>query len=67
MKLKERLIEICVQVAEDAENDTRCFDGKPFNGKTVGEYFGYQAASIKALAEVIKEIVKNSDEILLKF
>ena len=59
-KKKERLIEICEQVAEDMRNDAKEFDGKPFNGKTVGAYFGYQGAAITALANVLKEIIKTN-------
>lgn len=56
---KERLLEICEQVSQDVENDAKEFDGKPFDGKTVAAYFGHHGAAINALANVLKEILKN--------
>lgn len=56
---KKRLIEICEQVALDVENDAKEFDGKPFDGKTVATYFGNHGAAIKALSDIIKELLKN--------
>ena len=56
---KERLIEICEQIAQDAKDDATNFDGKPFTGKTVGEYFGNHGASIAAIADILKEIIKT--------
>ncbi len=52
-----KLIEICNQVSLDMANDAKEFDGKPFDGKTVATYFGYQGAAISALADVIKQII----------
>ena len=46
-------------VAEDVENDAKEFDGKPFTGKIVAEYFGNHGAAIKALADVLKELIEN--------
>lgn len=57
---KESLIKVCEQVALDMKKDAADFDGKPFSGKTVAEYFGYHGAAIAALANVIKELVVNS-------
>lgn len=56
---KEKLIKICEEVGLDVENDARQFDGKPFNGKTVAEYLGNHGAAIKALADILKEIIKE--------
>ena len=56
---KDRLIKICEMVVEDVENDAREFDGKPFDGKTVATYFGNHGAAIKALSDVLKELLKN--------
>ena len=57
---KEKIIEVLEMIAKDMKNDAREFDGKPFTGKTVAEYFGYQGAAIASLAEIIKDIVKNN-------
>ena len=54
-----KLIEICDQVAKDVKEDAENFDGKPFTGKTVAKYFGYHGAAIAALANVLKEVLKN--------
>lgn len=62
---KERMIEICNQVSIDVENDAREFDGKPFDGKTVATYFGYQGAAINALANVLKEFLTTSTQQLI--
>lgn len=59
---KEELIKICKQVSVDVENDAKEFDGKPFTGKVVAEYFGYHGAAINALAKVLKEVVKSQTE-----
>ena len=56
---KEKLIKICEQVAADVENDAREFDGKPFNGKVVAQYFGYHGAAIKALSDVLKALISK--------
>ena len=45
------------EVAKDMENDAREFDGKPFNGRTVAEYFGNQGAAIAALAKIIVKLL----------
>ena len=37
-------------IENDMKNDAKELNGKPFNGKTVGEQFGYQGAAISALA-----------------
>jgi len=36
------------------------FDGQPFNGKTVAEYFGHQGAAVAALADILKSILEES-------
>jgi len=59
LELKQRLIEICETVATDVEKDAAEFDGKPFTGKTMGEYMGYHGAAIKALSNVLKEILQD--------
>lgn len=52
-------IEVCKKIAEDAKNDATQFDGKPFNGRTVAEYFGNHGASIAALADLVKSILED--------
>lgn len=50
---------ILKQIAEDMKNDAAAFDGRPFNGRTVAEYFGNQGAAIAALAGIIKTILPD--------
>ena len=56
-------IQILEQIAEDMKNDAKEFDGKPFNGKTVATYFGYQGAAISALANIVKSILKEEKKV----
>jgi hypothetical protein len=58
---KQRLIEICQQIADDAKKDVEEFEGKPFTGKVVGEYMGYHAASIAALANILKKVLLEGE------
>ena len=56
---RAKKISICKMVAEDMKNDAAKFDGRPFNGKTVAEYFGNQGAAISALAKIIESILEE--------
>ena len=53
----DKRIEVLEAIAKDMEDDARNFDGKPFNGKTVAEYFGNQGAAIAALADIVKSLI----------
>jgi len=57
----DRRIEVLEMIAEDMKNDAKNFDGRPFDGKTVAEYFGNQGAAISALAGIIKSILEKED------
>ena len=48
-------------IAEDAKNDAQNFDGQPFTGKTIGTYLGGHGASIASLADILKEILEETD------
>mgnify|MGYP001613642123 CR=1 FL=1 len=52
-------IRVLEAIAKDMENDARNFDGKPFNGKTVGEYFGNHGAAIATLADIVKSLLED--------
>jgi len=47
-------------IAEDMKNDAKNFDGRPFDEKTVAEYFGNQGAAISALADIMKSILEQA-------
>lgn len=55
-------IEVLEMIAKDMKNDAATFDGRPFSGKTVAEYFGNQGAAIAALADIIKSTLKDNKE-----
>lgn len=59
---KKRLIEVCELIVQDVKNDAKEFDGKEFNGKNVATYFGRQGAAIGALADIIREVLKEESE-----
>lgn len=56
---REKIINTLELIAQDMKDDAANFDGKPFNGRTVGEYFGCQGAAIAALASIIKAIIEQ--------
>ena len=62
MSDKKRMLEVCEQISKDVENDARTFDGKPFNGRTMAEYMGNHGAAIKALADILSEVIKTKNE-----
>ena len=45
---------VCRDIAADMRADAAAFDGKPFNGRTVAEYFGNQGAAIAVLASIVE-------------
>ena len=54
--------EVLEKIAEDMKNDAKNFDGRPFNGKTVAEYFGNQGAAIATIAHILKSILEQDSE-----
>ena len=59
---KRLLIGVLETIAKDMEDDARNFEGKPFNGKTVAEYFGNQGAAIAELADIIKSLLEELEK-----
>ena len=57
-----KTIKVLEMIAKDMKDDAKNFDGQPFNGKTVAEYFGNQGAAISALANIVKSIYENNKE-----
>ena len=55
-------IKILGMIAADMKTDAENFDGRPFNGKTVAQYFGHQGAAIASLANIIKSILEEKEE-----
>ena len=57
-----KTIEVLNTIAQDMKDDAKNFDGRPFNGKVVAEYFGHQGAAIAALADIIKMYLSSIEE-----
>ena len=55
----DKKIKVLEMIIEDMKNDAEQFDGRPFNGRTVAEYFGNQGAAISAVANIMKSILKD--------
>lgn len=53
--------EVLRMIAADAEADARDFDGKPFTGKNVAEYFGYHGAAIASLAKILETLLPEDE------
>jgi hypothetical protein len=60
-KNMDKRIGICESIIEDMKKDATDFDGKPFTGKTMGEYMGYHGAAIAALANVLKSVLEEKE------
>ena len=60
--MSKKQIEILEMIAIDMQQDAASFDGRPFNGRTVAEYFGNQGAAIAALANIVKSILMEAKE-----
>ena len=58
----ERIHEMLDMIIDDCAKDVRDFDGREFNGKTLGELHGILEAKIRILAEIIKELLPTPKE-----
>lgn len=56
---KEQIRQVLQEIADDMEADAKAFDGRPFNGRTVAEYFGNQGAAIRAVALAVKALYEE--------
>ena len=56
---EKKIVEVLEMIAQDMADDAKNFDGKPFTGRTVAEYFGNQGAAIAALANIVKSLVES--------
>jgi hypothetical protein len=48
-------------IAQDMADDARAFDGKPLDGKAVGECFGNHGAAIARIAEIVGVLCERVD------
>ena len=63
--MTDKKIEVLKMIAQDMKEDAEKFDGRPFDGKTVAEYFGNQGVAIAALADIIKTVIEKQNKELL--
>ena len=61
--MKDKRIKTLKMIADDMEKDAKEFEGRPFDGKTVAEYFGNQGAAIAGLANIIASIIKEGGRV----
>lgn len=54
---KADVLNVLGMIVADAKTDAENFDGRPFNGATVGEALGNHGASITILAEIIRKLI----------
>ena len=57
--MKDRVLAVLRTIADDMRDDATAFEGKPFTGRNVAEYFGHQGAAIAALAEILSKVVES--------
>lgn len=55
----KKIIEVLEMIAKDQADDAKNFEGAPFTGRVVAEYFGNQGAAIAALANIIKSLIES--------
>ena len=59
---KAKAIKVLKMIQADMKNGAENFDGKPFNGRNVAEYFGNQGAAISALAGIVKTLLTEEED-----
>jgi len=63
MSRKKTKIAVLQVIMDDVENDAKSFDGRPFNGRVVGEYFGKQGAAISELAKILQSVLEENESL----
>lgn len=56
----DKQIKVLKMIADDMKNDAKNFEGRPFNGRTVGECLGYQGVAIAKLADIMRSIIEEN-------
>lgn len=57
---------VAQEIARDAERDVKAFDGRPFDGPTVAEYFGLLGAQILALANLVDRLLVEAHPLVIE-
>lgn len=58
----KKIIETLDMIIADCEQDVKDFEGREFNGKTVGELHGILEAKIQALAKIVKKLALQGEK-----
>lgn len=58
---EQQMLRILRDIQADMRDDASAFDGKPFTGRTVAEYFGNQGAAIAGLARIVEALVEKRE------
>lgn len=58
-ELRARLIEICTEIPKDMEADVAKWDGQIATGRAIATMHGELAATIGALANVVKAVLES--------
>ena len=56
----DKQLKVLQMIIDDMETDVEGFNGKPFTGKTLGELHGTLAATIQAVAKILKKHIEDS-------
>ena len=59
--MPDKRIIVLKMIAEDAKKDVEYYDGQPFTGRNVAQYFGKQGAAIAALAKIMETILSDKE------
>jgi hypothetical protein len=59
---REKDLKFLKMIIDDVTDDVGKMQGQPFNGATVGKYFGYHAAAIVKLAEILTSLIEEKKE-----
>lgn len=57
----EKDLKVLQMIIDDMEADVKHFDGKPFNGRTLAEIHGTLAATVRALAVIMKAHIEQEE------
>ena len=60
--MKTQTIKVLNMIADDMKSDAAYYEGKPFTGRNVAEYFGKQGAAIAALANIMRAALEGDKE-----
>lgn len=60
--MKNKMIDVLNEIISDCEKDARDFEGREFNGKTLGELHGILEAKIQALAKIMKAFIERDNK-----